>query len=435
MPKIAVLGAGPAGLSAARYLTDYPDVQVDVIEKDDHLGGLQRSFEFEQRHFDVGTILFFGHHGLVEAFPFLADEMVPIKYKPVSINPAGSYDRYPFTIRRYLKDNGLFVAAWSLLDLLSSKIRCARKDSVAAYAKYYMGGTIYRRSGLQRYIYRLHDLEDEQLDVEFARKRLALIERQSLRRMLSAALPFTKTQKKTIAGGRLVRPPQGFEYMFDLIRGELENRKVDLQLGRQVQSVRKTESGFDVSVDGTTEHYDRVVSTIPIPTMLTLIGETPATDVQTKNLISLFYVGKFNRQGNTFFNFTNEADWKRITVFSDFYGPTAAGEDYFTVEITSDDTSPDRVDAVARDFEAHAEKVQLLTGAPRFQGSHVSTHAYPVYRRGQGQAVEAEKHRLRSFGIDLLGRQGNFEYVISNVVAKRAHELTETLAADQAWQK
>ena len=76
--KIAVLGAGPAGLSAARYLSDYRDVQVDVIEKEDHIGGLQRSFDFDGDHYDVGTILFFGHHGLVQAFPFLADEMVSI---------------------------------------------------------------------------------------------------------------------------------------------------------------------------------------------------------------------------------------------------------------------------------------------------------------------------------------------------------------------
>ncbi len=426
--KIAVLGAGPAGLSAARYLSDYDDVQVDVIEKETHLGGLQRSFDFHGDHYDVGTILFFGHHGLVEAFPFLAEQMVPIKYKPVSINPAGSYDRYPFTIKRYLKDNGLVTAAKSFIDLLFCKFTCGAKDSVATYAKYYMGDTVYRKSGLKKYIHRLHDLEDEQLDVEFAKKRLLLIERQSFRRMLSAALPFTKTKKKTIAGGRLVRPESGFEKMFDDIRADVEQRGATIHLSKNVRSVRKTEEGFDLDIDGQVHGYDRVISTIPIPDMLRLIGEEPKTEVQTRNLISLFYTGNFAQPGNTFFNFSNEGAWKRITVFSRFYKPTQKGSDYFTVEVTSNDVSPAKIAAAAKDFEQHANKVGLFDGTPSLEGSHVSYHAYPVYRRGQSTAVELEKTRLREFGIDLLGRQGNFEYVISNVVAKRAAELSGKIA-------
>lgn len=435
MYRIAVLGAGPAGLSAARYLSDYRDVRVDVLEKDQHLGGLQRSFEFEGQHFDVGTILFFGHHGLVEAFPFLEQEMVPITYRPLSINPAGSYDRYPFTIKRYLKDNGFLVTGLSILDLLHCKLRFASKDSVASYAKYYMGNTIYKRSGLQRYIYRLHDLEDEQLDVEFARKRLALIERQSLRRMFAAALPFTKTKKKSIAGKRLVRPKEGFEYMFDRIQSELDKKGVTIRLGVGVESVKKNTQSFEVAVDGKQEIYDRVVSTIPIPNMLELIGEVPAVEVPTKNLISLFYTGTFLRKGNTYFNFSNEADWKRITVFSDFYGATDQGQDYFTVEVTTNDASEQKIAASAREFEAHAAKVNLLETKPNLHGSHVSEHAYPVYLKGQSAAVESEKQRLRDAGIDLLGRQGNFEYVISNVVAKRAAELSEAVGKQQLLER
>ena len=199
--------------------------------------------------------------------------------------------------------------------------------------------------------------------------------------------------------------------------------------------VRKTADGrFDVEIDGEVKAYDRVISTIPIPDMLRLIGEEPKVDIQTRNLISLFYTGVFDRPGNTFFNFSNEASWKRITVFSRFYQPTKQGKDYFTVEVTSDDVSQQQVELAAADFEKHANGVGLFRGSPKLEGSHVSYSAYPIYRRDQSQAVEAEKERLRSYGIDLLGRQGNFEYVISNVVAKRAAELSETIALASSLQ-
>lgn len=426
---IAILGAGPSGLSAARYLCSHTDVRIDIFEKEKHVGGLQRSFEFDGDQYDVGTILFSEHHGLLDAFPFLTNVMVDIAYKPVSINPAGSFDRYPFTVNRYLKDNGVSVTAMSIADLLVCKLTCARKSSVANYAKYYMGGMIYKRSGLQRYIHRLHDLADEELDVEFARKRLKLIQRQSFRRMFLAALPFTETKKKTITGGRLVRPEKGFDFMYGLIRRDVENRGAKIHLGKDVAKIRKrTDEKFELEIEGKVRTYNRVISTIPIPDMLRLVGKEPKAQVQTRNLISLFYSGSFERPGNTFFNFSNEALWKRITVFSRFYKPTRRGADYFTVEITSNDVSQNRIEAVAKEFERHAMKVGLLTKNPTFQGAHVSYNAYPVYRYGQFQDVESEKDRLRSYGIDLLGRQGNFEYVIASIVAKRASELSVTIA-------
>lgn len=428
--RIAILGAGPAGLSAASYLLreqaeDSDGVSVEVFDREHHVGGLQRSFEYCGSHFDVGTILFFGHHGMLDAFPYLADDMVPIKYQPVSITPKGSYDRYPFTVKGFVKDHGIWTAATAGLDLLYSKLRFSAKNSVEAYARYYMGGVVFQRSGLKNYIYRLHNLPDEELDVEFAMKRLSLVERQSFRRLLAAKLPGGK--KKTIAGPRLVRPEAGFPYMYEeRIRPDLEKRGVKFRLGTEVEKVNKTESGFGLLVEGVEEPFDRVVSTIPIPSMLRLLGLEPQVEVQTKNLISLFYTGQFARQGNTFFNFALDGAWKRITVFSRFYKPLPSGEDYFTVEVTTDeDVSEKRIAEVAQDFEQHAERYGLLKGKPELQGSHISIDAYPVYRSGQLDAIESEKQRLRDAGVDLLGRQGNFEYVISNIVARRAKELVE----------
>ncbi|MCK4806876.1 MAG: FAD-dependent oxidoreductase, partial [Candidatus Aegiribacteria sp.] len=51
--RVAVLGAGLAGLSAADYLTEQ-GVEVLVLEKDDHPGGLAATFRSDSFHFDYG---------------------------------------------------------------------------------------------------------------------------------------------------------------------------------------------------------------------------------------------------------------------------------------------------------------------------------------------------------------------------------------------
>ena len=54
--KIAILGAGPAGLGlASRLLRRFEGLEVHVFEQKDHVGGLASSFESEQLIFDYGS--------------------------------------------------------------------------------------------------------------------------------------------------------------------------------------------------------------------------------------------------------------------------------------------------------------------------------------------------------------------------------------------
>lgn len=429
--RVAILGAGPGGLSLARRLSDYEDVEVDLYEKEPHVGGMHKSPEFDGLFYDVGTFLFHDGHGLIETFPETRDLYVEAEYKPLSITPKGGYDRYPFSVGGYLRDNGPVVAVMSGFDLLTSKLLHWRRDTVPAYAKYYTGGTIYRRSGLQEYVNRLHDAPDTELDVKFAQRRMHVLSRQSLRKLAMKA--FSRGYRKQAAKSfqqRLVRPKEGMALLYEKMLEIVERQGVQVLTNCQVEAVRREGEEFVlVHSGGQEERYDRVISTIPMPVMSRLIGREPETNIENRDLISLFYRGKFVNQAAAFFNFTYSGKWKRITVFSKFYG-MEEGQDYFTVEVTAQDTSPEAVEEARRDFEQHARKFNLLEGEPEFVGSEITPRAYPIYRRGQMPAIEREKAALRNFGIDLVGRQGNFEYVISDVVAQRAQTLVNKMAEE-----
>ena len=57
-PSVLVIGAGPAGLTAARQLYK-AGVESLVVEKDDIVGGISRTVSHNGYHFDIGGHRFF----------------------------------------------------------------------------------------------------------------------------------------------------------------------------------------------------------------------------------------------------------------------------------------------------------------------------------------------------------------------------------------
>ena len=66
-PEVVIIGAGPAGLTAAAHLIDR-DVCPVVLEADDTVGGISRTVERDGWRFDIGGHRFFTKVPEVERF-------------------------------------------------------------------------------------------------------------------------------------------------------------------------------------------------------------------------------------------------------------------------------------------------------------------------------------------------------------------------------
>src|SRR5207247_8915102 len=65
-PKVVIIGAGPAGLTAG-YLLSKNDVDVVVLEADPvYVGGISRTATYKGFHFDIGGHRFFSKSKAVE---------------------------------------------------------------------------------------------------------------------------------------------------------------------------------------------------------------------------------------------------------------------------------------------------------------------------------------------------------------------------------
>src|SRR5688572_8506257 len=105
---VAIIGAGPAGLTAAYLLTN-AGYSVSVIEKDPHyVGGISRTVEHEGFRFDIGGHRFFSKSQDVVA---LWNEILPHDFidrpRMSRIFYGGHFYSYPLRAFEALRNLGL----------------------------------------------------------------------------------------------------------------------------------------------------------------------------------------------------------------------------------------------------------------------------------------------------------------------------------------
>jgi protoporphyrinogen oxidase len=107
--RVVILGAGPAGLTAAYELSIRHRIPVCVVEKDpEYVGGISRTVEREGFRFDIGGHRFFSKSKEVEDFwtEVLGEQML-VRPRLSRILYKGKYFDYPLKAKNALLNLGL----------------------------------------------------------------------------------------------------------------------------------------------------------------------------------------------------------------------------------------------------------------------------------------------------------------------------------------
>jgi protoporphyrinogen oxidase len=121
--KVAIIGAGPAGLTAA-YLLGKANKQVIVFEKDPvYVGGISRTESYKGYHFDIGGHRFFSKSKEVEDFwtEILGDEMLE-RPRSSRIYYNGKFFSYPLAAFEALRKLGIIESTLCVLSYVKAKI-------------------------------------------------------------------------------------------------------------------------------------------------------------------------------------------------------------------------------------------------------------------------------------------------------------------------
>ena len=126
-PRIAVVGAGPAGLTAA-YLASKRGWPVQVLEADpDYLGGLSRTVEHRGYRFDIGGHRFFSKSEVIEALwtEILPDGML-VRPRSSRIYYKGRFFSYPLRAGEALFRLGPVEAVRCLASYVAARLAPVR---------------------------------------------------------------------------------------------------------------------------------------------------------------------------------------------------------------------------------------------------------------------------------------------------------------------
>jgi len=128
--KIVIVGAGPAGLTAAAELL-HPDHEIAVLEKDDcYVGGISRTARYKGFRFDLGGHRFFSKNDEVVRWwqERLPGDFLSVKRQSRILYGGKLYD-YPLRPTNALRNLGVFTSAACVLSYLWGRLLPIRPEA------------------------------------------------------------------------------------------------------------------------------------------------------------------------------------------------------------------------------------------------------------------------------------------------------------------
>jgi protoporphyrinogen oxidase len=423
-----ILGCGISALTAAKHLL--PEHLVLLVEAYEEPGGNHRSSTIDGMEFDIGAICFNTTDEQFKHFPELLAACLPKQIDVKKICPEGYIGTYPFDWQAEIAPLSARGFLSCFFSLLFGRLSGRSQEDAQAFARARIGDKLYRRVGLDLYIARLFGIGAENIDYDFALKRMQWLSRKtSLRFHLRSGLELCLKRTQP-AGEMVVRPPGGFAAYYERALDRLKQQGAQVLLNEEPLAIEPVSGLTRVKTTRGTYHARKVISTVPLDTALELCG-LPPTNLPAVTLLSLFFGlrGSWGPNCSILYNFHRNGRWKRITMHSDFYPGPGSYDKHGTIEITvpPGQALPIAAEAFA-EVEEHLREVSIFDGDLVLLGSSNLLNAYPIPEKGFKLRRDAAVAELASRNVICLGRQGKFEYIPHSNIASK--EVIATL--DQA---
>jgi len=293
-PHVVIIGAGPAGLTAAYELVERYGITSTILESDSVVGGISRTVERDGWRFDIGGHRFFTKVKDVESLwhEILPDEDFMLRPRMSRIYYNGKYYDYPLKASNALKNLGLWEATLCVMSYAWARINPPKdQTTLEGWIVSRFGWRLYRHF-FKTYNEKLWGVPVNKLPADFAAQRIKNL---SLFNAVVNSLMPKKNQKAiTSLIEEFQYPKHGPGMMWERCRDLVEAKGCTVVMNTRVVGVRR-ENGKAVSVigqakDGTRTEYacSHVISSMPLSQLVSAM-DLPASEPAAKAASDLRY--------------------------------------------------------------------------------------------------------------------------------------------------
>ena len=430
-PRVVIIGAGPAGLTAAYQLVK-AGVKPVVLEADDVVGGISRTVEREGWRFDIGGHRFFTKVPEVEALwhEILDDDAFLQRPRMSRIFYRGKLFDYPLKAGNALMGLGILEAVRCVLSYLWARVSPPKDQS-------HFEGWVSARFGrrlygifFKTYTEKVWGVPATEIQADWAAQRIKNLS--LFTAVWRAIFPQRGAKDVTSLIDEFQYPKYGPGMMWERCRDLVEERGGEVRMRTSVVSVEHV-GGRAVAVvaersDGSRERIecDHVVSSMPIGHLLRAMSPSPAPAVVTaasrlkhRDFLTVALVVPVSESfpdnwiyvhepGVRLGRVQNFGSWSPFMVKEGF---TCLGLEYFVNE--GDDLWSMADDALVKFATDELERLSLAKPGSVSAGYVVRMpKAYPVYDEEYVANVDVLRRWLEECApnVQPVGRNGMHRY-------------------------
>ena len=430
--RVAIIGAGPAGLTAA-YLLAKGNQEVVVFEKDpQYVGGISRTESYNGYHFDIGGHRFFSKSKEVEDFwtEILGDEMLE-RPRSSRIYYNNHFFSYPLVAFEALRKLGIFESALCVLSYLKAKAFPVKNPTnFEEWVTNQFGKRLFNIF-FKTYTEKVWGIPCNEISADWAAQRIKGLS-------LSSAIfnALFKPNKKATDKDKVIKtlidsfryPKQGPGMMWEACAEKSKAMGVTLHMNCGVQKIEYTNNSWTVQTtsQGNVTGFDYVLSTAPmrelVANVLPAFPPTVAANAAAlgyRDFLTVVLICKDEDAFSDNWIYIHDPKVKvgRVQNFKSWSpymvpdpGMACYGLEYFCFEGDGLWTSSnaDLIELGKKEIE----KIGLTKASAVVDGYVVrQPKAYPVYDQFYKARVDSVRDALANYpGLYLIGRNGMHKY-------------------------
>lgn len=426
--RIAVIGAGPAGMTAAYELSKQLRNKVtvlDLYEKSDRVGGLSKSIDLWDQRVDLGPHRFFSQdRSINELWLEVVGENYDIVNRQTRIYYKNRFFDYPIKAFNALRGLGIFEAMRCVLSYMVERLVPTRDTSTfEGWVTSRFGKRLYTIF-FKTYSEKLWGIACSDLDADFAAQR---IKKLSLFEAIKNALFQGKGNKHATLVDQFAYPARGTGAVYEAMQVQMESHGANVHVNTGVEKVL-TSAGKATSIQlesGEILPYDHVISTMPISLLVERLPEVPHMVMELSKKLTfrntiLVYL-KIDRTDlfTDQWLYVHDASVEvgRVTNFRNWL-PSLYGDSdssilcleywcYFDDPIWSQDPQE-----LVKSATQEIVRTGLVREGDVKEGEVVRLpRCYPVYFKGYSEVMKPVEEYLSSVdGLHVIGRYGAYKY-------------------------